>query len=65
MVPGAVRQPPEAEALGVGTVMGVGSLTDAVAAMAQATSAAPKRPDAADDCRGGAEGPSPWRQEMG
>ena len=56
----------EAEALGVGVVMGVDSLTDAVAAMAQATAAAPMRPDAAGDCRrGAAEGPSPWRQEMG
>ena len=54
----------EAKALGVGMVMGVDSLTDAVAAMAQATAAAPPR--AGDGSRhGAAEGPSPWRREMG
>ena len=54
----------EAEALGVGVVIGVDSLTGAVAAMARATAAAPAPPgDGGSD--GAAQGPSPWRGEMG
>ena len=54
----------EAEALGVGTVLGVDNLTGAVAAMAQATGDAAARPGAANRCDA-APGPSPWRREMG
>ena len=64
LVPSGNRR--EAEALGVGAVLGVDSLTDAVAAMAQATAAAPARASAAAGGRGaGAEQPSPWRAELG
>ena len=64
LVPSGNRR--EAEALGVGTVMGVGSLTEAVAAMAQATAAAPARPGGAEAGRHDAgEAESPWRREMG
>ena len=58
----------EAEALGVGTVMGVDCLTGAVAAMAQATAPVPgrARTPGTDSVRyDTADGPSPWRREMG
>ncbi|MDE0027358.1 MAG: YifB family Mg chelatase-like AAA ATPase [Spirochaetaceae bacterium] len=64
LVPSGNRR--EAAALGVGTVMGVESLTDAVAAMAQAVAPAAARPDAgAAAHNAAAEGPSPWRRELG
>lgn len=56
----------EAEALGVGTVTGVANLTEAVAALAQVTAAAPSgRPGALADVSHAAGAASPWRQELG
>ena len=65
LVPAGNRR--EAEALGIGTVMSVASLTEAVAALAQVRAASP------NGSHGGAgnlvdhvaSGPSPWRRELG
>jgi magnesium chelatase family protein len=63
LVPAANRR--EAEALGVGTVIGVDSLAAAVVALAQVTSAAAAHSANGLPRQDGVEGPSPWRREMG
>ena len=57
----------EAEALGVGAVMSVASLTEAVAALAQvrAVSQNGSHGRAASTVTTAASGPSPWRSELG
>ena len=65
LVPAANRR--EAEALGVGSVVGVESLTEAVTALAQVGAASPNGTDGSAGAvwSRAVAGPSPWREEVG
>ena len=61
LVPAGNRR--EAEALGIGTVMGVANLAEAVAALGQVTAAAPSGRHGVLDPTSAGGVASPWRQE--
>ena len=63
LVPAANRR--EAQALGAGTVMGVTSLTEAVAALAQVRAGSPNGGRGGASVVEAASGPSPWRRDLG